>query len=150
MKIINRRFNRDYQKIESYEAGIILTGPEVKSIKEGRLKLEEAYVKIINNEAYLINAQIPLYQFANVENYDPKRTRKLLLKKKEITRLMTKIKSSPGLTITPVSCYNKGDLLKLEIALVRGRKEIEKKKLEKEKDIKREQEKEIKNYLKRG
>jgi SsrA-binding protein len=150
MKIINRRFNRDYQKIESYEAGIILTGPEVKSIKEGRLKLEEAYVKIINNEAYLINAQIPLYQFANVENYDPKRTRKLLLKKKEITRLMSKLKSSPGLTIAPVSCYNKGDLLKLEIALVRGRKEIEKKKLEKEKDIKREQEKEIKNYLKRG
>ena len=149
MKIINRRFNRDYQKIESYEAGIVLTGPEVKSVKGGRLKLEGSYVKIINNQAYLINAQIPLYSFAKLQNYDSKRTRKLLLNKKEIIRLFTKLKSSPGLTIVPVSCYNKGELLKLEIVLAKGKKEMEKRKFEKERDIKRQQEKEIKDYLKK-
>ncbi|MCX7881020.1 MAG: SsrA-binding protein SmpB [Patescibacteria group bacterium] len=149
MKIINRRFHYQYQEIEKYQAGIVLTGPEVKSIKNGRLKLDEAYIKIIGSEAYLINAQIPLYQYARDEDYNPTRSRKLLLNKKELIRLKTKIQSSPGLTITPVSCYNKGDLIKLEIALVKGKKEVEKRRLEKAKDIKRATDREIKEYLKK-
>ncbi len=149
MKIINKKIHRQYQILEKYEAGIVLTGYETKSIKNNRLRLDEAYVKFINNAPYLVNDLIPLYPYAKVKNYDEKRSRKLLLNKKEIVRLKTKLQSSRGLTIVPVSCYNKGALLKLEIALVRPRKEIEKRKLEKEKDIQRNQEKELKEYLKR-
>jgi len=147
MKIINRKFYRDYKKLESFEAGVVLSGAEVKSIRQGRLKLEDAYVKIIGNEIYLINAQIAPYSFARMENYDSKRTRKLLLKKKEIVRLKTKMQSGKGLTIIPVSCYNKGSFLKLEIALAEGRKETEKRRLEKRKKMEREEEKEVKEWL---
>ncbi|GAB4218660.1 MAG: SsrA-binding protein SmpB [Candidatus Microgenomates bacterium] len=146
MKIINKKFNRDYEEIESFEAGIILTGAEVKSIKNGGLKLEDSYVKIFQDGPYLINANIPKYKFDPSQNYKPTRSRKLLLNKKEIIRLITKMKSA-GLTIAPKSCYNKGDLIKLEIALVKGRKDIEKRKLEKQKDIKVATEKELKEYL---
>lgn len=149
MKIFNRKFHREYEEMERYEAGIVLSGAEVKSIRQGRIKLEDAYVKILSDGAYLINAQIPLYHFAQIAGYDPKRRRKLLLHKGELIRLKTKIASSPRLTIVPISCYNKGNLIKLEIALVRGRKEMEKRKLERERDIKREQEKEAKEYLRK-
>jgi len=149
MKIINRKFSRDYQAIESFEAGIVLTGGEVKSIKEGRLRLDDSYVKFLDDGPYLVNAEIPPYRFASSQDYDPKRSRKLLLNKKEIIRLKTKLKSASGLTVVPVSCYNKGKLLKLEIALARGRKEIEKRKLEKKREIEREGEKEVKEWIKR-
>ncbi len=148
MKIYNRKFSRNYQKIESLEAGIILSGDEVKSVKEGRIKLDESYVKIIGSEAYLINAEISPYSKSSIKPSDPRRTRKLLLHKKEIIRLKTKMKGE-GLTIIPVSCYNKGDIIKLEIALARGRKDIEKRKKEKERDLKKEEEKKIKEYLKK-
>ncbi len=147
MKIINKKFHRDYQEIECYEAGIALTGDEVKSIRLGRIKLEDSYVKFINNELYLINCHIVQYPFSINKNYNPTRSRKLLLHKKELVRIQTKMKGA-GLTIAPKSCYNKGKLIKIEIALVRGRKEIEKRKLEKAKDIKKEEEKQVKEYLK--
>ncbi len=147
MKIINKKFYRNYQEIESYEAGIVLTGDEVKSIRLGRIKLEDAYVKLIGKDFYLINCHILSYPFSQDKNYDPTRSRKLLLHKKEIIRIQTKMKGA-GLTIAPKSCYNKGKLIKLEIALVRGRKEREKRRLEKERDIKLSQEKEIKEHLK--
>lgn len=147
MKIINKRFYRDYEEIESYEAGIVLTGAEVKSVKSGGLKLEDSYIKILSDGPYLINSNIPKYKFDSNQKYNPTRSRKLLLKKKEILRIAVKMKSA-GLTIAPKSCYNKGDLLKLEIALVRGRKDREKRKLKKERDIKREEERKIKEYLK--
>ncbi len=149
MKIYNRKFSRNYQEIEKYEAGVVLNGAEVKSICQGRIKLEDAYVKILGDEVYLINAQIPLYQFAQNINYNPSRMRKLLLHKNEIIRLKTKIVSNPGLTIVPVSCYNKkNNLIKLEIALTRGRKNIEKRRLEKKRAIEREKEREAKEYMK--
>lgn len=149
MKIINRKFNRNYQKIETLEAGIVLTGDEVKSIRTGKIKLDDSFIKIMDdNNAYLINAEISPYQFSSNKNYDPKRTRKLLLHKKELIRLKTKIRSAAGLTLVPISCYNKGSYIKLEIALAKGRKDIEKRKLEKDKDIKRQKEREAKEYLK--
>ncbi|MCX7955670.1 MAG: SsrA-binding protein SmpB [Patescibacteria group bacterium] len=147
MKIVNKKFYHDYEEIESFEAGIVLTGAEVKSVKAGGLKLEDSYVKILSDGPYLINANIPNYKFNNEKNYNPTRSRKLLLKKKEILKIAVKMKAG-GLTIAPKSCYNKGRLLKLEIALARGRKDIEKRKLEKKKDIIREKEKEAKEYLK--
>jgi len=150
MKIYNRRFRREYREIEKYEAGISLTGAEVKSIRAGRLKLEDAFVKIMTSGAYIVNAEIPIYQYAQPQGYDSRRSRKLLLHKQELVRLKTKLNSGRGLTIVPVSCYNKGGLIKLEIALAKGRREIEKKKLEKKRDIKREEEREMKEYIKRG
>jgi SsrA-binding protein len=148
MKIFNRRFSHQYNKIESYEAGIILTGDEVKSVKLGRVNLDDAYIKIIGSEAYLVNAEIASYQNKPLSSQDLRRSRKLLLHKKEIIRLKTKTKSE-GLTIVPVSCYNKGKIIKLEIALARGKKDIEKRKREKAKEIQREEERKAKEYLKR-
>lgn len=148
MKIINRKFHREYSEIERVEAGIALTGAEVKSIREGRLVLEGSFVRLLADGAYLINAQIPLYEYARTPEYDPKRSRKLLLHKKEIIRFQTKIQSHPGLTLAPVSCYNKHGHIKLEIALAKGRKEIEKRKLDKKRDIERNEKREVKEYMK--
>src|SRR3989338_3472544 len=148
MKIFNRKYRRDYQEIEKYEVGIALSGAEVKSVRAGRIRLEDSFVKILGSEVYLINAEISIYEFARPQGYDLRRTRKLLLHKKEIIRLKTKLALVGGLTIVPVSCYNKAGLIKLEIALAKGRRGLEKKKLEKAKDIKREEEREAKEYLK--
>ncbi len=149
MKIINRKFHREYQELEKYEVGVVLYGAEVKSIRDGRLKLDDAFVKILGSEAYLVNAQIPLYEYARIPDYDSKRTRKLLLHKKELIRLKTKIASGGSLTLAPVSCYNKGNLIKLEIALVKGRKDIEKRRLEKKRDIERQEKREAKEWMKK-
>jgi SsrA-binding protein len=148
MKIINRKFHREYQELEKFETGIVLFGAEVKSIRDGRLKLDDAFVKILGSEAYLVNAQIPLYEYARIPGYDAKRSRKLLLHKKELIRLKTKIASGGSLTLAPVSCYNKGALIKLKIALVKGRKDIEKGRLEKKKDIERQEKREAKEWIK--
>jgi len=148
MKIINRKFHRNYQEIQSFEAGIALTGGEVKSIRAGRLRLDDAFVRILGNEAYLINAEIPIYEFARVANYDSKRSRRLLLHRKELTKVMSKMTSS-GLTLAPKSCYNKGPYIKLEVALAKGRKDLEKRKLKKGRDIALEEKREAKEYLKK-
>jgi SsrA-binding protein len=148
MKIINRKFNRDYQEIERFEAGISLTGAEVKSIRSGRMKLEDSFVRIIGSEVYLVNAEIPIYEYARPQGYDLRRSRKLLLHRKEILRLKGKISSHSGLTLAPISCYNKHGLVKLEIALAKGRKSVDKKNLEKRREIERREEREAKEYLK--
>lgn len=131
----------DYNILEKFEAGIHLTGAEVKSVKGGHMSLDGAFVRIIGSEAYLVNAQIFPYPNARTENYEPRRTRKLLLHKKEIIALKTKTEQS-GLTLVPISCYttshrrevvvgqshasNKAGLVKLEIAIARGKKKFEK------------------------
>ncbi|MGB9911513.1 MAG: SsrA-binding protein SmpB [Microgenomates group bacterium] len=145
MKIINRRAVYDYEILEKLEAGIALTGSEVKSIKTGHLDLNEAFIKIKEGEAWLFNAHIYPYKFAFLkEEYDPRRPRKLLLHKKEILKLAQKTASS-GLTIIPLSCYTKNGKIKLEIALAKGRKKYQKKELLK----KREVEKEIEESLRK-
>ena len=147
MKIINRKFHRNYREIEKYEAGIVLTGAEVKSIRAGGLRIDDAFVRIMGSEVYLINAEISIYKFARNDTYESKRSRKLLLHKKELLKLKIKM-ASGGLTLAPVSCYNKGHHIKLEIALVKGRKDIEKRKVEKQRDIKIREEREMKEYIK--
>lgn len=148
MKVYNKTYNRDYIEIEKYEAGVMLTGAEAKSLANGNIKLDNAYVKIIDNEAYLINVEIPIYQYARPDNYDPTRMRKLLLHRKEIIRLKTK-KKSAKLTIVPILCYNKGRKYKIVVALVKPRGDIGRKKLEKERDVKTAQKRELKEYLKK-
>lgn len=148
MKIVNRKFHRDYEELEKFEAGIVLTGGEVKSIRDGHMQLEAAFVKLMGSEMYLINANIPAYAFANSKDYDPKRTRKLLLHRKEILKIEIKLNQGGRLTMAPISCYNRGRHIKLEIALARPRKDIEKRKLEKKRDIETNQKREIKEYMK--
>lgn len=144
MKIINKRAFFDYQILEKFEAGINLTGQEVKSVKGGHLSLEGSYVKILGSEAYLVNAQIHPYLNARVENYDPNRTRKLLLHKKEIIALKSKIGQS-NLTLVPLECYNTAHgLLKLMIGLAKGKKQYEKREALKKKDLDRQVEEELK------
>lgn len=149
MKIFNRKYRREYESLETYEAGIVLTGGEVKSIKEERMNLDNAFVKIMDEEAYMMNAEIAPYEFATKEGYDPLRRRKLLLHKSELIRIKTKLASSKGLTLIPVSCYNKGYTIKVEIALSRGRRDIEKRKFEKGRDIKRNEQRMAKEYMKK-
>lgn len=148
MKIVNRRFHRDYEALETLEAGIALTGGEVKSIREEKMQLEDAFVRVVGDEVFLVNATIQPYSFAATRGYDPKRTRKLLLHRKEILRLQVKMKQGGRLTIAPLSCYNKSSRIKLEIALARPRKEIEKRKLEKKRDVEIAQKREMKEYTK--
>ena len=139
MKIINRRAFHNYHLLEKIEAGIELTGPEVKSIKKGRIKLEQAFVQIKNNQVFLINAHVSSYEFADQRDYDPVRERRLLLQKKQIISLETK-KRQKRLTLIPISFYTKGTWIKLEIALAKGKKKFEKKAKIKKRDLNREQE----------
>ena len=125
MKIVNRKATFDYDITDRFEAGISLTGPEVKSLRGGHGKLEGAFVRLIGSEAYLVNAEIFPYEFARLEKYDSKRTRKLLLHKKEIISLKSKIDGG-HLTLIPLSWYTTGRQLKLEVGLARGKKQYEK------------------------
>lgn len=145
MRITNRTARYNYKVLETFEAGVKLTGPEVKSVKNGRMKLEGSYVKIIDNEAYLVNASIPPYEYARQKNYDPNHTRKLLLHRKEIISLQSKMKGA-NLTLIPLSCYTKKGLVKVQIALAKGKKKYEKKKAKKRRDIEKEIQREIKQY----
>lgn len=148
MKIINRHFRRDFEVVDSYEAGIILSGPEVKSIRTGNFKLEQSFGKIVEGELWLFNAEIPSYSFASNEKYQPARKKKLLLHKKELIKIETKLKTGGRLTLIPESCYTKGRHIKISIVLCKGRGEIAKKKIERSEDIKRAQRKEMKEYIK--
>ena len=118
---INKKAEFNYEFLEKYEAGLVLYGYEVKSIKTGHISLKGSFVTIKNNELYLTNTLIPLYKHAsNIRNYNPTRSRKLLLKKKEIQTLIGK-KTQTGLTMVPIRVYTKKNLIKLEFALARGK-----------------------------
>ncbi len=134
----NKRAYFDYQILETYEAGVELRGFEVKAIKTGRVNLAGSYVVIRNNQAWLLNADIPPYQPANTPpDYDSKRTRKLLLKKSEIKNLIGRVQEK-GLTLMPLKVYTKNRKIKIEIGLAKSRKKMDKRELIKKRDIERE------------
>ncbi len=147
MKIINRKAFYDYEILDRLEAGVHLTGAEVKSLRSGHAKLDGSYVKIIGSEIYLVGSQIFPYIYARPEGYDPGRTRKLLLHKKEIVSLKSKLDGA-HLTLVPLSWYTKGPLVKLEVGLARGKKEYEKREAKKREDQKRELESEFRGKVK--
>lgn len=147
MKIFNKKATYDYTILERFEAGITLSGAEVKSVKGGHAKLEGSFVRIIGSEAYLVNAQIFPYIYARPEGYDPKRTRKLLLNKSEIIRLKSKLEGG-SLTLVPLSWYTKGPLVKLEVGLARGKKQYEKREAKRREDLKIELEREYRGKVK--
>lgn len=139
--IENRKVRHDYEILERFEAGIELFGFEVKALRSGRGALDGAYVIVRGNEAYLVGMQIPPYQPTNTpEAYDPLRARRLLLSRKEIA-LFADQEKQKGLTIVPESVYNKKRYIKVSLALVRGKKQRDKretlKRREADRDIRR-------------
>jgi len=140
---VNKRATYDYEILEKYEAGISLFGCEVKSTKTGHISLKGSYIVIKNNEAYLLNAFIPPYQTKNTpSDYDPSRSRKLLLHKSEIKSLIGKTKQK-GLTLVPIKLYTKKGKIKLEFALAKGKRKVDKR----EKIKKREAERKMRRVL---
>ncbi|WP_047154334.1 SsrA-binding protein SmpB [Aneurinibacillus tyrosinisolvens] len=133
----NKKARHDYFIEETYEAGIILTGTEIKSIRNGRVNLKDSYAGIRNGEAYLFNLHISEYEQGNRYNHDPVRVRKLLLHRGEIAKLLgqTKIK---GMSLVPLRLYLKGGFCKVEIGLAKGKKNYDKRESLKEKDAQRE------------
>lgn len=142
MKVLNRRASHDYQLLEKFEAGIALSGPEVKSVREGKMSLEGSFARITGGETWLFNCHIHPYRFADTRDLDPTRPRKILLHKKEIISLESKMRQK-RLTLVPLACYTKGCLIKLELALGKGKKEFEKREAKKREDIERELEREM-------
>lgn len=140
----NRRAFHDYEVLETFEAGIVLVGSEVKSIREGRISIQEAYADIEDEEVWVYGMHIAPYIKAGHFNPDPDRPRKLLLRKREIKRLIGKVKER-GLTLIPLRVYFKGPWVKVELALVRGKKKYEKREAIKRRMI----EEEIRRAMKR-
>ncbi len=147
MQIFNKKVTFEYDILERLEAGVALTGAEVKSIKSGHAKLDGAFVRLLDGQAYLINAQVFPYTYARPEHYDPKRTRKLLLHKAELVRLKSKLDGA-NLTLVPISWYTKGPIVKLEIGVARGKKQYEKREVKRREDQRRELERDFRGKVK--
>lgn len=141
----NKKARHEYFIEETYEAGIELKGTEVKSIKAGKVSVKEAFVDTKNGEVFVNNMHISPYKEGNIQNVDPIRRRKLLLHKNEINKLIGKV-TQAGYTIVVLSVYDKNGLIKLEIALAKGKKLHDKRETIKNKEAKRAIERAIKNY----
>lgn len=141
----NRRARHEYEILDSLEAGIALRGPEVKSLREGRANLSDAYAIVRRGEVFLLNLHISPYQQAGRENPDPTRERKLLLHRREIARLQTQV-AERGLTLVPLSLYWKEGRAKVDLAVVRGRRRYDKR----EAIRRREQDREVQRASRHG
>lgn len=137
MEIKNRKAKFNYFIEKTYEAGIALTGTEIKSIRKGSANFNDAYIRIKNREAYVVNMYIAKYEEGNRFNHDERRERKLLLHKSEIKRLGSEIESA-GYTLVPLRLYFKGNYAKVEIGLAKGKKLYDKRETIKKRDLERE------------
>jgi SsrA-binding protein len=135
----NRKASYDYYIEDVYEAGLVLLGPEVKSLREGRASLMDCYARIRKSGIFLHNMHISPYPYAHHVDLDPKRTRKLLLNKKEIKRLIGKTELK-GYSLIPLKVYFLGSWAKVELGLAKGKKKVDKRRSLKEKELKREME----------
>lgn len=143
--VTNRKAHHNYHILETYEAGIALVGTEVKSLKEGKGNLQDSFARIENGELFLYNMHISPYEKGNIYNKDPRRTRKLLMHKREISRLIGKMQGK-GLTLIPLKLYLKKGFVKVELALAKGKKLYDKRESIKRKTIKREMQRALKDY----
>ena len=139
LKIIsnNRKAKFNYFFKEFFEAGIVLKGSEVKSLRDGKANISESYAFDENGEIYLVNSHIPSYKESSYNNHDPKRNRKLLLNKREVNKLIGKI-NREGFTIIPTKMYFKNGKVKIEIAIAKGKKHYDKRQIKKQRDWNRE------------
>jgi SsrA-binding protein len=145
---LNKKARHSYDILETVEAGIVLGGPEVKSLRNGGGNIKDSFALVRNAEAFINNLHISPYIQANIFNYEPTRQRKLLLHKREILRLSAKVKEK-GLTLVPLSLYLKGNIVKVELGLAKGRRTHSKKEAIKERDVKREMAREVKTWTKK-
>lgn len=138
MKIIteNRKARHDYSILETFEAGIQLQGSELKPIRAGSVQLKDSYVEFFNDEMYLIHMHIPVYQASSYNNHDPERKRKLLLHREEINKLYAKVREK-GLTLVPLKLYFKNGLVKVQVALAKGKQRGDKREAIKRRDVNR-------------
>lgn len=140
---VNRKARHEYSILQTYEAGIVLTGTEVKSLREGKANLVDSYASLEKGEVWLRSAHISEYRLGNINNHDPVRTRKLLLNKSEIRKLIGKVKEK-GLTLVPLRLYFKKGKVKVELALAKGKKVYDKREAIAKRDFQREQERRFK------
>ena len=140
---VNRKAKHEYLFLQTYEAGIVLQGTEVKSLREGNTNFADSYASVRKNEVWLIGMHINPYKQGNINNHEPVRDRKLLLNKSEIKKLIVKI-NEKGLTLIPYRLYFKNGKVKVELALAKGKKTYDKREAIKKRDLKREQERNIK------
>jgi SsrA-binding protein len=133
----NKKAFHDYFVLQKAEAGVALTGTEVKSLRDGKANIKDSYVIIKNGEAFLFNAHISPYSHGNLQNHEPERSRKLLLHRREIEKLHQQVVEK-GLTVVPLRLYFKGGKVKVEIAVVRGKKLYDKRETEKKRELDRE------------
>jgi SsrA-binding protein len=138
----NRQAGHNFELLEKYEAGIALSGTEVKAAKNGKVQLKESYADILENEAWLLNAHISQYSHGNRENHEPVRKRKLLLHRTEIDKLRAKVKEK-GLALVPTKLYLKNGKIKCEIAVARGKKMHDKRQAERDREANEEARKEL-------
>ena len=141
----NRKATHDYTILDTYEAGIVLTGTEIKSIRQSQIQLKDGFVRITNGEALLTNVYIAPFDHGNINNVDELRTRKLLLHKKEITEITNALLGT-GITIVPLKVYLVGGRAKVLIGLAQGKKNYDKREALKRKDQKRDIERSLKDY----
>jgi len=142
----NRRARHDYHLLERMEAGLVLTGTEVKSLRDGRASLEQAYADVRDGEVWLVGAHISVYDQGNIANHDPDRDRKLLLHKKEVASLQGKV-AQRGLTLVPTKLYFKNGRAKVELALARGKEQRDRRREIRDRDVEREIEREHRQRL---
>jgi SsrA-binding protein len=140
----NRRARHEYEILETFEAGIQLTGTEVKAARTGKVQLKDSFVEVRDGQAWLVNAHISAYSHGNRENHPPERERRLLLKKRQIERLFGRTLLK-GFTVVPLAVYLKGNWIKLEIALVQGKKLYDKRQAEKARELDREAQEAVKS-----
>ena len=140
----NRRARYDYELLDRFEAGVVLTGTEVKSLRDGRVTLAQAYADVRGNEVWLIGAEISTYDQGNIANHDPTRDRKLLLHRGEIASLVGKVRER-GQTLVPTRLYFKDGRVKVELALARGKEKGDKRRDISERDAKRQMERALKS-----
>ena len=131
----NRSASHHYQLSDRFEAGLVLTGTEVKAARDGKIQLKEAYGEVAGNEAWLVGAHIGQYSHGNIMNHEPVRRRKLLLHRKEIDKLLGQTREK-GLTLVPTKLYLKEGLIKIELAVGRGKKIHDKRESEREREMK--------------
>lgn len=138
IKIIatNRKANFEYSILSKYEAGIVLKGTEVKSLRDSKVNIQDAYGRVSNDEVWLINSNINEYKFGNINNHDPLRNRKLLLNKREIRKIKQELQEK-GLTLVPLKIYFKGSNIKVEIGIARGKKLYDKRESIKKREVER-------------
>lgn len=143
--VSNRRATHDYEILDVYECGVMLQGTEIKSLRDHGGSLQEAYVKVINDELWLIGCNIAHYRFGNIHNHEERRDRKLLMHKREIAKLKVAVQEK-GLTLIPLSFYLKNGRAKLKIACAKGKKSFDKRAAIKDRDDKRQMDRVMKGF----